>query len=104
MSNKHPEHSDGHTERSLARIETALATLTQGMKVMAAELDRLKASEAALVSKIDEAVSLLHTLKAKIDELIAAGNDSADLAALTDQTDAALSKLSAEVAADTPTT
>ena len=87
-------------ERKLDKVVNALTLLTDRITKMTEALDRLKASEAALVAKIDEAVALLHALKAKVDDLIAAGNNSADLAAIADQADAALAKLGAEVSAD----
>lgn len=85
------------------RNTSTLERIERKVNAMSESLDHLKASETALIGKVDEAIALLHTLKAHIDDLLASSVAAtpADLKALSDALDAAAGRLSGEIAADT---
>lgn len=101
MANKHPEHSEGHTERALARIEKSLETLHRKADKMAGELDALKAAVQRNTDVEESAIVLLKGLKDKLDAAIASGNP-ADLQALSDALGAESTKLADAVTQNTP--
>ena len=101
MSPNHPEHSDNHTERALARIEKALGTILGKIITMANELATLQAAVKKNTDAEESAITLLQGLKAALDAAIASG-DPAALAALSTTIGAETDKLAAAVTANTP--
>lgn len=84
-----------------ALLEAIGLILKKGDKIMAI-LDDLVAKVAKLKTVDDSVVALLDGLKAKLDAAIAAGNDPAQLQALSDALGAETDRLSTAVTTDTP--
>lgn len=89
-------------EAKLGDILTALNTLLQRTKDMAATLDDVVAKVAALSTVEDSVVSLLTSIKAQLDAAIASG-DMTKVQAVADALDAQKQKLADAVTANTPT-
>lgn len=66
---------------------------------MSAELDALSANVDALITAAEAETTLLTSVKSALDAAIAAGNDAAQLQALSDKLGAEVIKVNAAVAA-----
>lgn len=88
--------------RNTLGTHALILQLNGKVDTMSAALDKLTAEVAENTSVMESAAILLSGLKAKIDELIAAGNNDPELQALADSLDSETNKLAAAVAANTP--
>ena len=95
-------HVDNHTAplaAAIARIESGLATLTQGVKIMSVELDALEAEVTKNTAVDQSAIVLLNGLAAQITAL---KNDPVKLQAFADSLKSSSASLAEAVAANTP--
>lgn len=92
-------HNDSHEFNELKNL---VLNLTTKANTMSASLDALTAEVARNTSVDQSAIALLNGLKAKLDELIAAGNNDPALQSLADSLGTSSNDLAAAVAANTP--
>lgn len=85
-----------------AAITAQLTTLLAKVTAMSAQLDALTANVTTLTSAVDGLITLATSTKTALDAAIAAGNDGAQLQALSDNLAAEIAKVNATVAAITP--
>lgn len=85
-----------------AAITAQLTTLLAKVTAMSSQLDSLTANVTALVAAAEAQSTLLTTVKADLDAAIAAGNDGAQLQALSDKLAAEVTAVNAAIAANTP--
>jgi hypothetical protein len=89
--------------KSTLEMHAAILQLIAKVETMSTALDALTAEVSQNSDVINSAITLITGLKAKIDELIAAGNVDPALQALSDSLDSKTNELAAAVAANTPT-
>lgn len=86
----------------LSTLSSQITTLLTKVTAMSAELDALSANVDALIAAAEAETTLLTSVKAALDAAIAAGNDGAQLKALSDKLAAEVAKVNAAVAANSP--
>ena len=86
----------------LNALSSQITTLITQVTTMSAELDALSSNVDKLIAAAEAETTLLTSVKAALDTAIAAGNDGAQLQALSDKLAAEVDKVNAAIAANSP--